>query len=133
MTLVLHIRKGDWRCQLGRGGPHTCISVVFGGPRTDCANLFPASAAPVEDVRYTLINDAAPVLWQIRGRCSSVYGQHDWSRGNRQEMHGHLAGSLKAQLVASQECNVAKERATMQCHNKISRKKQAVAKQTAEK
>ena len=54
-------------------------------------------------------------------------------RGNRQEMHGHLAGSLKAQLVASQECNVAKERATMQCHNKISRKKQAVAKRTAEK
>ena len=93
MTLVLHIRKGDWRCQLGRGGPHTCISVVFGGPRTDCANLFPASAAPVEDVRYTLINDAAPVLWQIRGRCSSGYGQHAWAWGNWQEMHVHLAGS----------------------------------------
>ncbi len=42
-------------------------------------------------------------------------------------------GSLKPQLVASQECNVAEERAAMQCHNKISRKKQAVAKRTAEK
>jgi hypothetical protein len=43
------------------------------------------------------------------------------------------AGSHKPQLVASQECNVAEERAAMQCHNKISRKKQAVAKRTAEK
>jgi len=51
-----------------------------------------------------------------------------WSRKSRS-----CAGSLKPQLVASQECNVAEERAAMPCHNKISRKKQDVAKRTAEK
>ena len=30
-------------------------------------------------------------------------------------MHGHLDESLKPQLVASQECNVAEERAKMWC------------------
>ena len=46
-----------------------------------------------------------------------------------------LCGEPQAstRFVASQECNVAEERAAMQCHNKISRKKQAVAKQTPEK
>ena len=46
--------------------------------------------------------------------------QHTWPRGNRQEMHGHLAGSLN-----SQECNVARgEDHNVVCvrlDNKISR------------
>ena len=60
--------------------------------------------------------------------------KQDLEREGRTCKSRSCAGSLKPQLVASQEYNnVAKERAAMQCHNKISRKKQAVAKRTAEK
>ena len=49
-ALVLHSRhrwKGDWRCLLGRGGPHACRSGVLGGPRTVRTDLFAAIALPV--------------------------------------------------------------------------------------
>ena len=60
--------------------------------------------------------------------------KQDLEREGRTCKSRSCAGSLKPQLVASQEYNnVAEERAAMQCHNKISRKKQAVAKRTAEK
>ncbi len=83
----------------GRGGPHTCSSAVSGGPSIALADLFAASAPPVLTLcvlSAALSNAAPPLLWQIRGRRSSGYGQHTWPRGNRQEMHGHLAGSLNS-------------------------------------
>ena len=49
--------------------------------------------------------------------------KQDLEREGRTCKSRSCAGSLKPQLVASQECNVAEERAAMQCHNKISRKK----------
>ena len=64
------------------------------------------------------------LLWQIRGRRSSGYGQHTWPRENRQEMHGHLAGSLNSWTHRSAMWQ--EERTTMwcvcACDNKISRK-----------
>ena len=83
----------------GRGGPHTCSSAVSGGPSIALADLLAASAPPVLTLcvhcamHCAMLHHQHALLWQIRGRRSSGYGQHIWPRGNRQEMHGHLAGS----------------------------------------
>ena len=51
----------------------------------------------------------------------------------RGEPQASTRGLTGVQCGRGEGCNVAEERAAMQCHNKISRKKQAVAKRTAEK
>ncbi len=87
-----------------------------------------------EDLQRTHTELAA--LQAEANRCSLALTavKHDLEREGRTCKSRSCAGSLKPQLVASQEYNnVAEERAAMLCHNKISRKKQAVAKRTAEK
>ena len=76
-----------------------------------------------EDLQRTHIEIAT--VQEEASRCSLALTavKHDLEREGRTCKSRSCAGSLKPQLVASQECNVAEERAAMQCHNKISRKK----------
>ena len=90
--------KGDWRRRLGHGGPHACRSGVLGGPRTVRTDLFAAIALPVLTLFVLLYTASllAAVMHPSCGRLgcrSSGDWQHAWVRGNRQEMHVHLAGS----------------------------------------
>jgi uncharacterized protein YoxC len=87
-----------------------------------------------EDLQRTRTELAAVQAEANRVSLALTGVKQDLEREGRTCKSRSCAGSLKPQLVASQEYNnVAEERAAMQCHNKISRKKQAVAKRTAEK
>ena len=56
-----------------------------------CASSVDALCAAIHCI--TASSSDASQLWQIRVRRSSGDWQHAWVRGNRQEMHVHLAGS----------------------------------------
>jgi len=87
-----------------------------------------------EDLQRTHTELAAVQAEANRFSLALAGVKQDLEREGRTCKSGSCAGSLKPQLVASQEYNnVAEARAAMQCHNKISRKKQAVAKRTADK
>ena len=87
-----------------------------------------------EDLQRTRTELAAVQAEANRVSLALTGVKQDLEREGRTCKSRSCAGSLKPQLVASQEYNtVAEARAAMQCHNKISRKKQAVAKRTAEK
>ena len=87
-----------------------------------------------EDLQRTRTELAAVQAEANRVSLALTGVKQDLEREGRTCKSRSCAGRLKPQLVASQDYNnVAEERAAMQCHNKISRKKQAVAKRTAEK
>jgi len=83
---------------------------VFGGPRTVRTDLFEDIGASSVDALCAAIHcitasSDASQLWQIRLRRSSGDGQHVWVRGNRQEMHVHLAWSRNSWPHRSAMCH----------------------------
>ena len=110
------------------------IGVDIAGVDAEVRRLRADLESAKEDLQRTRTELAAVQAEANRVSLALTGVKQDLEREGRTCKSRSCAGSLKPQLVASQEYNnVAKERAAMQCHNKISRKKQAVAKRTAEK
>ena len=111
----------------GRGGPHTCSSAVSGGPKhRPCGFICGQRASGVDALcamHCAMLHHHCG--GKLGGAVAAGMGTHlaPARRGNRQEMHGHLAGSLNSWPHRSAMWQ--EERTTMWCvcvcDNKISR------------
>ena len=99
------------------------IGVDIAGVDAEVRRLRADLESAKEDLQRTRTELAAVQAEANRVSLALTGVKQDLEREGRTCKSRSCAGSLKPQLVASQECNVAEERAAMQCHNKISRKK----------